>query len=237
LTPNAERCFVRHAVLPPPEPITMRMPDAHATYAERVRYGRYLGRRLRRAKRTTLATDVEAATTEILQRGRQCEDALGPVQDARADRDAADDELDDIAQDSRAKLAGRSADAMKNAPYTLIFPDGIDYYLAAPLNQETTRYGELAQRLAEHLDEEDDIRKNAVPAITAGIAAFRTASEAVEHALTAEALAFTRLDAAEEAWSNLVTKVYGVLIADLGKKAADRFFPKIRSKKDSTESP
>jgi hypothetical protein len=216
----------------------MRLPDDHAPFADRVRYGRYLGRRLRRAKRTTLATDVEAANAEVLKRGRELEDALGPVQDARADRDAADDDLDDIAQDSRAKLAGRSVDAMKKPPYTNIFPHGIDYYIAAPLDQETARYNEFAQRCTEHLDIEDDIRQNAVPAIGAGITAFKTAYEAVDQALTAEALAFTRLNAAEESWANLVTKVYGALIADVGKKAADRFFPKIRgSKKAPKTSP
>lgn len=216
----------------------MRLPDAHAPFADRVRYGRYLGRRLRRAKRTTLAADVDAANAEVLKRGRELEDAVGPVQDARADRDAADDDLDDIAQDSRAKLAGRSVDAMKKAPYTLIFPQGIDYYTAAPLDQEIARYNELIQRCTEHLELEDEIRQNAVPAIGAGVIAFKAAVEAVEQALTTEALAFTRLNAAEESWANLVTKVYGALIADVGKKAADRFFPKIRpSKKEPKAAP
>jgi hypothetical protein len=211
----------------------MRLPDSDAAYAERVRYGRYVGRRLRRAKRTVLATDVEAATVLVLQRGREWEDAAGPVQDARADRDAADDDLDDAAKLARVKLAGRGVDASRNAPYTQIFPEGIDYYTAAPLDQEVPRYGQLVSRLNEFLDASDDVRKDAVPVLTAGIAAFRSAAEAVEQALTAESLASTRLRNAKEAWDVLMTKVYGALLADAGKPAAERHFPKIRSGKKS----
>jgi len=209
----------------------MRLPDSDASYAERVRYGRYVGRRLRRAKRNTLAADVEAATALVLQRGREWEDAAGPVQDARADRDAADDDLDDVAKESRAKLAGRSVDSARNAPYSQIFPEGIDYYTAAPLDQEVARYGQLVTRLNEFLAVGDEVRVTAIPALNMGIAAFRSATEAVEQALTAESLASTRLQNAEDAWNVLMTKAYGALIADVGKPAAERYFPKVRSGK------
>lgn len=209
----------------------MRLPDSNASYTERVRYGRYVGRRLRRAKRNTLTADVEAATAQVLQRGREWEDAAGPVQYARADRDAADDDLDDCAKDTRAKLAGRSADAARNAPYTQIFPEGIEYYTAAPLDQEVPRYGQLVSRLNEFLPANDDVRTKAVPILTTGIAAFRTAAEAVGEALTAESVIATRLQNAEEAWDILMTKVYGMLLADIGKAAAERYFPKARSSK------
>ena len=209
----------------------MRLPDSDAAYAERVRYGRYVGRRLRRDKYTSMATDVDAANTLVLQRGREWEDAQGPVQDARADRDAADDHLDDIAKENRAKLAGRSADAARTTPYTQVFPDGIEYYTAAPLDQEVPRYGQLISRFNEFLDANDDVRKAAVPSLTAGIAAFQAAVDAVNDAVTAEALASTRLDNAEEAWNVLMTKVYGALVANVGKAAAERYFPKVRSGK------
>lgn len=214
----------------------MRLPDSDAAFNERGRYGRYVGRRLRRAKRNAVAADVEAATALVVQRGRELEDAEGPVQDARADRDAADDDLDDTARDSRAKLAGRSADAARNAPYTQIFPDGIEYYTAAPLGEQVARYGQLISRLDEFLAPEDEVRVQAVPALTAGIAAFRSGVEAVDQALTAEALASTKLLAAEDAWERLMLKVYGALLGEVGKAAAERFFPKIRSgKKKATE--
>jgi len=64
--------------------------------------------------------------------------------------------------------------------------------------------------------------------------AFTTASTALTTARMEETLAKTRLDAAEEAWERLVTKVYGVLFSELGRKPAEQFFTKIRngSKKD-----
>ncbi len=209
----------------------MRLPDPNARSADRIQYSQYLGRRLRRAKRTQLATDVEAATAIVLQRSREWEDAAGPVQDARADRDAADDDLDDIAKENRAKMAGRSIHAATEAPYTNVFPEGIDYYTAAPLDQEIARYGQLITRLNEFLAADDDVRKNAAPALATGIDAFKSAVEAVDVALTALSVASTRLQNAEDAWAVLMTKVYGALLADVGKQKAERYFPKIRREK------
>jgi hypothetical protein len=230
-----ERARVR-CTNPTKEPISMRLPDPDAPFADRVHYGRYVGRRLRRAKRVVLAADVEAGTNTVLQRGRVWEDAAGPIQDARADRDGADDDLDDVAKESRANLAGRSVDAPRTAPYTQIFPDGIDYYTAAPLDQEVARYGQLITRMSEFLDFNDDVRKTAVPALTTGIAAFKSAVEALDQALTAQSLASTHLENAEEAWNVLMMKVYGALVADEGKKGAERYFPKIRSGKKNTKT-
>lgn len=211
----------------------MRLPDSGASYAERVRVGRYVGRRLRRAKRNTLAADVDAATTLVLQRGREWEDSMGPVQDARADRDAADDDLDDTAKEARAKLAGRSVDAVRTAPYTHIFPEGIDYYTAAPLDQEVARYAQLVARMNEFLPVGDEVRMAALLALNLGIAAFQGASEAVDQAVNAQSLAATRLQMAEDAWDVLMTKVYGAILAEAGKASAERYFPKNRSgKKD-----
>jgi hypothetical protein len=209
----------------------MRLPLPSAQYSQRVRYGRYVARRLRRAKRLALATDIEAATLEILKRGREVEDADGPVQEAMADRDAADDDLDTAAQRARNQLAGRGVEAMTTAPYTLIFPQGIGYYTAAPLDEETERYDELRKRLEELLSVDDPVRKDAIPAIHAGIHAFTAAVDALSRARNDEALASTRLGAAEDAWGRLMTKVYGLLISELGRPAAERFFPKAKSGK------
>ncbi len=206
----------------------MRLPDPNAPAVDRVHYSRYVGRRLRRAKRTQLATDVEAATAIVLQRSREWEDAAGPVQDARADRDAADDDLDDVVKENRAKMAGRSTNAAQETPYTNVFPDGIDYYTAAPLDEEVARYGQLITRLNEFLPANDEVRTLAAPALATGITAFKSAVEAVDVALTAESLASTRLQNAEDAWAVLMTKVYGALVADVGKQKAERYFPKIR---------
>jgi hypothetical protein len=213
----------------------MRLPLPSAHYSQRVRYGRYVARRLRRAKRIALATDVEAATLEILKRGREVEDADGPVQEAMADRDAADDDLDTAAQRARNHLAGRGVEAMTSAPYTLIFPQGIGYYTAAPLDEETERYDELRKRLEELLPPADAVRQEAIPIIEAGIGSFTAAVDALSKARTEEALASTRLGAAEDAWARLMTKVYGLLISELGRPAAERFFPKAKSGKKKTD--
>jgi hypothetical protein len=213
----------------------MQLPPPSAHYSKRVDYGRYVTRRLRRAKRTTLAVDVEAATQQVLARGRELEDADGPVQDGLADRDAADDELDDVAQQARHALAGRSLEAARSKPYTLIFPDGITYYTAAPLEEEVRRYGELKSRLVEHLVADDSVRIEAAPTIEAGLTAFTTATTSLEAARTAKALASTRLEAAEESWGRLLEKVYGALVQDVGRAMADRFFPKVRVRKAQGE--
>ena len=44
-------------------------------------------------------------------------------------------------------------------------------------------------------------------------------------------LARTMLDA----WERQMTKIYGVLVSELGKAKAERFFPKVRTKKTKTQ--
>jgi recombinational DNA repair ATPase RecF len=74
-------------------------------------------------------------------------------------------------------------------------------------------------------------------ALTTGIAAFKSAVEALDQALTAQSLASTHLENAEEAWTVLMMKAYGALVADEGKKGAERYFPKIRSGKKNKNAP
>jgi hypothetical protein len=208
----------------------MRLPAATASYRQSVRFGRYLARRLRRAKYASFADDVAAATTAVRDAGRTWEDADDVIQDALADRDAADDALDATAKEARANLAGRSADAVKKPPFTQIFERGLGYYTAAPLAEETKRYGELEKRLAEHLPANDDVRKKSCKAIVAGCADFEAASKEVDDARTAESLAATKLAAAIDAWNMLMEKTYGALVAELGRAGAESFFPKTRGK-------
>ncbi len=208
----------------------MRLPPASASHRQAVRFGRYVARRLRQEKLSQLADDATAATNLVRDAGRAWEDADDAIQDALADRDGADDHLDSAAQLARVSLAGRSADAVKKAPYTLVFHAGIGYYTAAPLDREVQRYGELDQRLAEHLPAGDEVRLHASKAIAAGLADFSAATTALQAARTAEALAATKLAAATDAWSNLIEKTYGALFAERGRAEADRFFPKVRGK-------
>jgi hypothetical protein len=212
----------------------MRLPTPSAHFSHRVRFGNYVARRLRRARMLPLSADVEKTTALILTTGRAVEDADKPIQDAMADRDAFDDDLDEAAQASRLKLAARSNDAVKSAPYTRIYPDGLPYYTAAPLDQEVARYGELQGRLEEHLPAGDEVRTETVAAIKAGVDGFSGAMAALTAARTAESLASTRLTAATEAWEKQIEKVYAALVNDVGRAKADRFFPRVRGKKNET---
>lgn len=213
----------------------MRLPHANAHYSHRVRFGRYVERRLRTDKRVALADDVAISTTSVLTSGRALEDTIGPVQEALADRDAADDGLDGAAQAARLGLASRSVGADKEEPYTQIFHKGIGYYTAATLDQEESRYGELKSRLVEHLPANDAVRTSTIAAIDAGILAFKNALAALNTARTGESLAKTRLESAEEAWERQMTKVYGILVAEIGRTAADSFFPQIRTSKSKSD--
>lgn len=208
----------------------MRLPSKSAPYRQRVRFGRYVSRRLRRAKLTQLAEDLAAVTAKLREEGRVEEDSDDATQDALADRDGADDDLDDAAKEARANLAGRSADAVKQEPYLHIFPKGLSYYTAAPLDEEEKRYGELKKRLVEHLAADDEVRKKTVKAIDAGLKDFVKASAEVDSARTAESLATTRLAKATDLWTRQVEKTYGALVSEVGRARAEHFFPRTRSK-------
>lgn len=212
----------------------MRLPPANASYHQRTRFGRYVARRLRRAKLHQLAEDALTVTSALREMGRAWDDADDAIQDALADRDAADDDLDITAQNARHALAGRAVDAVKQAPYTDVFPSGIGYYMSAPLDQEVKRYSELKQRLTEHLPAADEVRKKAVKAVEAGIAGFEKAVKDLDAARTAEALAATRLAKATDAWVKQMEKTYGALVAEVGRAAAARFFPRTTRKPTSS---
>lgn len=208
----------------------MQLPTTTASYQTRTRFGRYVARRLRRAKYNQLAEDALTVTSAVREMGRAWDDADDAIQDALADRDAADDHLDSAGQEARNGLAGRGVEAAREAPYTDIFPNGISYYLAAPLDQEVKRYTELKQRLVEHLPASDEVRKKTVKAIDVGLADFEKASKELDAARTAESLASTRLAKAVDAWTKQMEKTYGALVAEVGRAAAERFFPRVTRK-------
>lgn len=215
----------------------MQLPTAKSSYQTRTRFGRYLTRRLRRAKRLLHAEDVAAATQLLREAGRAWEDTEDAMQDALADRDGADDDLDTGAQEARNTLAGRGVEAVKQAPYTAIFPQGIGYYTAAPLDEEVKRYGELRQRIVEHLPASDPVRMATVNVIEAGIKDFKSATEALDAARTADAMAATRLTTVTDAWTRLIEKTYGALVAEVGRAAAEHFFPRVKKTKKSASEP
>ena len=206
----------------------MQLPQKNASYVILTNYGSYVGRRLQQAKLLDLAASVKAATDAIKHLGRARDDAEQAIQEALADRDAIDDTLDVTAQTNRANLAGRDPNASKKTPYTEIYPDGIAYYIAAPLDQQEKRYTEFASRLEAFLPAADPLRAEHIPVIVSGIAAFTAASKALDTARNQKLLLATQLDSAEDAWRILIERTYGALIERFGKgKRVEGFFPKL----------
>jgi hypothetical protein len=215
---------------------TMKLPYENAGYQVVVKYARYVARRLRASGRLLLAAELQGEGLALRAKGRAWEDTEDALSDALADRDAADDTLDGAAQMARASLAGRSVSAAKEEPYTLIYGEGIGYYTAANLDQEVPRYGELVQRAATHLPESDGVRVQLQTSIPEGLAAFTAGVASLDAAETAQSLARTELERADRNLRRQLTKVYGVLVAEIGKASADRFFPKAtRNKSEAAE--
>ena len=153
--------------------------------------------------------------------------AAAPVQDATADRDACDDALDAHARDVRHALAGRGRDAVNQAPYTRVFPEGVAHYTDASLDEEVLRYTQLAGRLDAHLAPDDPLRKDELPALRQDLALYQEAATAHNAARLAEEEAGARVAEAAAAWRSQFERAYGGLIERLGKAEAERFFPAV----------
>ena len=211
----------------------MRLPPDNSTPMAFVRYGLYVMRRLRRAGLAALAEEAEKTTLDVKTAGRLWEDADEPILYATADRDAAADALALAAQTFRATLAARRLGADRQEPYTLIFPRGIGFYIAAPLDQEELRYRELRLRAREHLPEGDPARHEIEKAVDRGLKNFRQAVKEQQAAEAREALAGTHTRTAIASFSRQMEKTFGLLVAERGKNEAGLFFPKIRRAKSS----
>ena len=212
----------------------MKLPSQSASYQRRVHYGRYVATRLWKSKREDLAKGVDQSTGEVKRAGRKVEDAVEPVQVAIALMDAADSDMDVATQDFRKKLAARSLHADQERPYTQIFHEGVGYYIAAPLAENQARYKELITRVEANLEEDDELRAPIIDAVHTGLEDFNLATAELTEARTAHAMANSECDAAEDDWDALMEKTYGLLISEVGKKAAERFFP--RSKRSTNRS-
>lgn len=214
----------------------MQVPKFVLDHRPYVRFSRYLMRRLRRAGFDSLIPDLHKATQKVVETSRAMEDADGPEQDARADRDGADDDLDAVAQDARAKLGGRAANAVKNPPYIDIFYQGIEYYTKAPISEETKRYNELKSRIETHLPAKDEVRTTAVKGIDKGLVDWDKAVKALDTAESATSMAQTAFTRAVEGWTKEVEQVYGELIKKVGQAAAEKFFPRATAAKKGAAS-
>jgi hypothetical protein len=206
----------------------MRLPQQSAGYGVRVDFGRYVEGSLLYARLGELAGPVKQVAQKLKTAGRTWEDAAEPVQFALAERDAVDRDLDLLAQHVRLALASTGTAAMREEPYTSVFPFGIDYYASAPLDEQESRYSELVERLEAHLPADHPLRLEAVPKLQAGISAFADAEKRVAAARRAQALARTAVDAAAESFDRVLERTYGALIERYGRKAAETYFPRFR---------
>ncbi len=207
----------------------MRLPKENAGYMNFTSTGAYVAAKLAKAGLRPMAEDVRAASLAIKTANRAWEDAEEPVQVALAERDTAEISLDDATQTQRAALAGRDTNANKEAPYIDIFPDGIDYYTAARLEDIIPRYTHLIERLQKHLPDTDSVRQVLVPQIQDGLIAFQQGIEAVTRTRIARTEAADALTRAKQSWLRFMERVYAALIDRFGKKKAQTFFPKTRS--------
>lgn len=73
------------------------------------------------------------------------------------------------------------------------------------------------------------------PMISEGLVAYSASVTALDAAETTQSLARTEVERADRNLRRQLTKVYGVLVTEVGKASADRFFPKsARNKSDDT---
>lgn len=214
----------------------MQLPSQSARWSVRVVFGGYVARRLQREGHHALAKSALAVTQGVIAAGRALEDARFAAQYVLADRDAADDQLDEAAKDLRHGLAARSRNAVNEAPFTAIFPEGLGYYTAATLSEQVTRYGELRARAESHLGTKDALRKPILDRLDRGTAAWREAVGALDEAHATESLATTALSKAVSDFDRQMTRTYGTLLADHGKDSARRLFPSTRRRGASDAS-
>lgn len=191
-----------------------------------VRFTRYVIRRLKRNGLNELASPLEAAFLEHLLLGRAWEDCEFPYQDALADRDALDDEGDELVRDLHHALGSRSRTARKEPPYTAVFPDGLGYYTRSPITEQEARRGEILSRADTNLPP-DDLARTFLTPIKANLETWSAAKKLADGAMLAQDVAREKLQASRTRLDGLLTSTWGKLTDQLGSKArADRYFPK-----------
>jgi hypothetical protein len=203
----------------------LTLPPRTASPIARAVFGDYFSRRLIRAGFDDFAAAVDDATGAMLAAARSVDDLERPTGRAVADRDEADQALDDTVRLIRVQLAGRAVGATKEAPYTNIFPKGVDYYTGARLGDQRVRYEQLMQRLETWLSPSDPIRAK-VPALQQQLVAWLNAEAEVGEARNTLDVARTRRDNQIDAWIGAVERAYGLLVARVGRTRAEQFFPK-----------
>jgi hypothetical protein len=194
---------------------------------------------LRREKKASAEQDLRAMHEALKAAGRAWEEVEESVQDALADRDAADEALDVFAREVRLRLASRSLSATREAPYARIFAEGLDHWTAAPLDRVGERFVELGRRLELNLPEGDEVRARAGAELGGLVAAYKEAHEATRAAQADARRARLHYEERRSAWRGSMERLYGSLVAELGKAGARTFFPpsgSVRGEKDDGEA-
>lgn len=204
----------------------MQLPKHNRHYQTQVDYGRYVAARLRKVSREDLAVGVDQATQSVKDKGRAWQDLNEAVSTDLAHRDAADEALDSLAQVFRLNLASRSVGADKQAPYTTIFPKGLAYYTAAPMSENVARYNELLTRAEAALPSDDPALCTLQASLPGLITNFEQAAKALDAARAQAGVARTALETSVDDWLIQMEKTYGLLVAELTRKVAERFFPR-----------
>ena len=215
----------------------MQMPGPSASYDQYVHFGRYLASRLRRDRMAELVGEVDAVTAAVKAAGRAWEDSKELVEDALAARDAGAADLDRGAQAIRLDLASRKLGAHKEAPYTEVFPAGIEAYTTAPVDARAGRFRELLRRLAAALPADDRLLATWQAPLTAGVDTWSADLVEVERQRTGVSMAATALASAKAAWRAAIERAYGRVVAAHGRRDAEAFFPKRRRVKEAAVEP
>lgn len=213
----------------------MKMPHAASSAFRRYLFGRNVASRLARARQAELLARVNGVNAALLAAWRADQDARVPVEEATALRETLDADLDRTARLVRKDLASRSLRAEREAPYTLVLPLGIQEYVQAKLADQVPVYRRLCSRLLAHLGPTDPMCVSAIPEIESHIVAWTEAVDALDRASRDLDLVRTRLAVAEQDWARTIERVYGTLIASVGKPEAERFFPKAERRRDPSE--
>ena len=200
----------------------MQQLHPHTGTAKRVAYGMAVRGRLLRTKQAALAAPFEAAFEAVRAEARRVEDLEAEVQYACVARKGVALSLSREARQLRLRLAARSLDAVKKAPYTEIFPGGLRPLTEAPVREVVVRYMALAQRIELALAPDDPLRAETVARLRAGVQAYREATTQLERVRAAMRLArgvrdSAVMDSVEQTWV-----LYGTLLARLGKKKAEQ---------------
>lgn len=209
----------------------MEQVNPAAGAAIRVQRGHYTEGALARTPFSDLRIQVGTATQNVVGCERRHEDLERPVTMAIAGRDLVGLGLDDAAANVRLQLVSRSRYAFREQPVTDIFERGTDQYTGAKVDEKAEAFGLLISRIEAHLPPEDPVRVEFVPVITALLVEWNAAVGVIVGAEKELDLARQLRDNALVDWDAAMVEVYGLLVSRVGKKRADRYFFRAKTRR------